>query len=143
MARLVFLDSGPLWLAASPRGKPRADDCRIWLSALRASGTRVFVPEIADYETRRETLLRGATANLRRLDGLKATLDFLPINSPALLRAAQLWARVRRQGKPTAGPQDFDVDCIVAGQALTAAGPSDTIVIATNNVSHLSLFPGI
>src|SRR5262249_25450662 len=103
----------------------------------------VFVPEIADYEVRRQMVLRGATANIRRLDWLRAVLDFLPIRSPAMLRAAQLWALVRRRGLPTASPQELDADCIVAGQALTAAGPGDTVVIAMSNVGHLGRFPGI
>lgn len=54
MARLVFLDSGPLGLASKPAGKAEADACRTWLSALEAAGVVIIVPEIVDYEVRRE-----------------------------------------------------------------------------------------
>jgi len=54
--RLIFLDTGPLGLLSNPRGKPEADHCRQWAKDLLASGARLFVPEIADYEVRRELL---------------------------------------------------------------------------------------
>src|SRR4051794_15889964 len=102
MARLVFLDSEPLGLASQARGKPKADACRAWLRALDATGVRILVPEIIDYEIRRELVRVGATAGLRRLDGLLTRYTLLSLDRPALLRAAELWALVRRAGLPTA-----------------------------------------
>ena len=67
--RLVFLDSGPLGLLTSPRGRPRADGCRQWAQDLLAAGVRVLVSEVADYEVRRELIRIGALEVLdRRLD---------------------------------------------------------------------------
>ncbi len=34
----------------------------------------------------------------------------------------------------------LDGDCILAAQALMAAGPTDTVTVATDNVAHLSRF---
>jgi hypothetical protein len=31
----------------------------------------------------------------------------------------------------------------IAGQALTAGGPGDTVTVATNNVGHFGRFPGM
>ena len=135
--RVVFLDTGTLWLLAKPKGKPRADPCRQWASGLLSAGVRIYVPEIADYEVRRKLLHLGATASLRRLDGLKAALDFAPITSDVMIRAAELWADLRRAGLPTAAPGSLDGDCILAAQALTAVGPGDVVTIATDNVRHL------
>ncbi len=135
--RLVFLDTGTLGLLAKPRGSPRADACRQWAASLLASGARVFVPEVADYEVRRKLLHLGATAGLRRLDGLKGALEYAPITTDAMLRAAELWAGLRRAGLPTASPGSFDGDCVLAAQALVAAGPWDTVTVATDNVGHL------
>jgi hypothetical protein len=45
----------------------------------------VFVPEIADYEVRRKLIHIGATAGVRRLDQVKAALDYgsqTPTDSP-------------------------------------------------------------
>jgi len=52
-----------------------------------------------------------------------------------MLRAAELWAEVRRRGRPTADPQALDGDVILAAQTLSIGGR-----VATENVGHLSLF---
>ena len=104
MARLVFLDSEPLGLASKPAGKADGDACRAWLYTLEATGILVMVPEIVDYEVRRELIRSGTTAGLQRLDGLIRRLTLLRLNRPALLEAASLWAHVRNVGVPTAAP---------------------------------------
>jgi predicted nucleic acid-binding protein len=142
MARIVMLDSGPLGLASNARGRPNVDACRAWIRSLAANRARIVVPEIADYEVRRELLRVGATAGIRRLDQLEANLVYDPITTPAMHLAAELWAAVRRGGTPTAHPHALDGDCILAAQALLIQGPGDMVIIATSNVGHLSLFAG-
>ena len=141
--RLVFLDSGPLGLSSKPAGKPDADRCRAWVRALDASGARVVVPEIADYEVLRKLLHLGAAAAVRRLDRLTASLDYAPITTAAMVKAAGLWADLRRAGVPTAAPGSIDGDCILAAQALLSAGLNDALTTATDNVGHLARFPGL
>jgi predicted nucleic acid-binding protein len=143
VARLIFLDSESLGLASQARGKPRADACRAWLQGLEMAGERILVPEIVDDEVRRELVRVGATAGLRRLDGLLARFPLLPLDRPALLRAAELWALVRRAGVPTADPHALDADAILVGQAFTATGTGNVATIATSNPGHLARFPGI
>ena len=98
----------------------------------------MFVPEISDYEVRRKLIHIGATAGVRRLDQVKATLDYAPITTDVMLLAAELWATVRCAGLPTAAPEALDGDCILAAQALRAVGAFDTVTVATDNVAHLS-----
>lgn len=143
MARLTVLDSGPLGLLSDRAGKSTVARCNLWLDALILSGVRVIIPEIIDYEVRRELLRIGATASLRRLDILKTRLAYEPLSTACMLRAAEFWAIVRRRGLPTAPPEAIDVDCILAAQAATAARPGDSTVIATTNVAHLIRFPGV
>jgi predicted nucleic acid-binding protein len=138
--RLVFLDSGPLGLLTNPRGRPRSEQCRQWVKRLAPAGVRFFVPEIADYEVRRKLLHIRALAGIRRLDQVKATLDYAPLTTDIMLRAAELWAAARSAGLPTAGAEALDGDCILAAQALLSAGPADSVTVATDNVSHLSRF---
>ena len=107
---------------------------------LAAGGVRLFVPEIADYEVRRKLIHIRATAGIRRLDQVKATLDYAPLTTDVMLQAAELWAAARSVGLPTAGSDALDGDCILAAQAELAAGPSDTVTVATDNVAHLSRF---
>jgi predicted nucleic acid-binding protein len=137
---LTFLDSGPLGLVSQSRGTPEALRCRRWVQSLLAARVRVVVPEIADYEVRRELLRVGATAGLARLDVVKSSLHYAPLTTDAMLRAAELWADARRQGKPTASPDALDGDVILAAQALLAGGPGDTVMVATTNVGHLARF---
>src|SRR5207249_3604130 len=138
MARIIVLDSTPLGLASSPQGRIRGDVCRAWLDALRLAGVRVVVPEVADYEVRRELLHIGAHAGLKRLDTLESRLIYDPITTPIMRRAADLWADVRRRGLPTASNQALDADAILAAQAALIGVPGDTVTVATSNVAHLA-----
>jgi hypothetical protein len=52
----VLLDAGPLGLLAHTRTPQTVVACRQWVQALTAAGRRVIVPEIADFEVRRELL---------------------------------------------------------------------------------------
>lgn len=144
MARVIVLDAGPLGLASKQRGRPDGDRCREWLRALDRAGVRVVTPEIADYEVRRELLRLGATAALLRLDQLESLLDYDPLSTPAVRRAAEFWAYVRRSGKaqPTADPHALDGDCLLAAQASLLGDPGDVVTIATTNARHLVRFPG-
>ncbi len=139
MTRMVVLDSGPLGLLTSPPGKKGdAAGCAQWLASLLAGGARVMVPEIADYEVRRE-LLRAKKANsVARLNALGAATEYLPLTTAAMRRAADLWAEVRQRGKPTAGDKAIDGDVILAAQCLSLG--VSTVVVATTNIGHLSRF---
>lgn len=144
MKRVVLLDTGPLGLAAQQRGKPHADRCRNWLAALVLSGAEIVIPEIADYEERRELLRHRATAGIRRLNGLRKQYTYRPITTKAMRQAARFWSYVRRVGKPTAADHALDGDAILAGQAAAEQRrPNDQVIIATTNVRHLTRFPGI
>jgi predicted nucleic acid-binding protein len=138
--RLVFLDAEPLGLLSHPKATADAVRCRRWSEALLTAGAVLFVPEIADYEVRRELIRAGKAAGLRRLDQVKAALKYAPITTDVMLRAAALWAQARTVGRPTAKPEALDGDCILAAQALLAAGPGDVLTVATGNVGHLSQF---
>jgi predicted nucleic acid-binding protein len=106
-----------------------------WLEGLLTAGVEVFLPEIADYEVRRNLLLEGLTKSVARLDQLKTRLTYLPLNTDARLQAAAFWAEARRRGQPTADPKELDGDVILAAQALQVGA-----IVATENVGHLSLF---
>ena len=137
MSRAVILDAGPLGLLTNPARSPAGAACAEWLSELVAGGVRVLLPEVADYEVRRELLRAGKVAGLAWLDTLGQTLEYLPITTVAMRRAAELWADARRRGLPTADPHALDGDVILAAQALTLGVE---VVVATTNVGHLRRF---
>ena len=138
VSRVVLLDAGPLGLATNPRRSQQGVACAEWIEALVTHGTRVVVPEIADYEVRRELLRANKVRGLQRLDALTKLLEYLPLTTAAMRRAAELWAQARQTGQPTADDKALDGDVILADQALTL-GVTD-VVIATTNVGHLSRF---
>jgi predicted nucleic acid-binding protein len=139
MSKLILLDAGPLGMISHPRAD-RNREILEWVTNALQQGHQIVVPEIADYEIRRELFRSDRTLGLRRLDSLKQELGFLPINSTAMLKAAELWAAVRKKGKPTAGDTELDADAILAAQAITAQADGRKTVIATCNVKHLELF---
>jgi len=71
MNKIVVLDTGPLGMVTNPRASPEIDRCNLWLQDLLANNIRVIIPEIADYEIRRELLRAGKRKGLARLDDLK------------------------------------------------------------------------
>jgi hypothetical protein len=142
MLEAVVLDSHPLSLLCQRRGKLEADACRDWLLDCTRAGLRIYVPEVADYEVRRE-LLRARTATaVGRLDHFSSSVPgrYMPITTQAMRRAAELWAESRQRGAPTADPQALDGDVILAGQALAIGMPVSSLVVATSNVGHLARY---
>lgn len=138
---VVLLDAGPLGLVINPRASAESQRCKQWLAEILAQGVRVLVPEIADYEVRRELLRAGRMRGIAHLDQLKMTTGYVPITTNAMLQAAEFWAQARHQGRPTAPDLALDADVILAAQAALKAHQSgDTVVIATTNAAHLSRF---
>lgn len=138
MSRVIVLDTGPLGLVTNPNLSAKSIACAQWLQGHISSGNRIIIPEIADYEVRRELLRANKTKGITRLDDLANFLEYLPITTTAMRQAAQFWAQARQQGKPTAGDKTIDADMILVAQAMTL-GTSD-VIIATTNVGHLSRF---
>ncbi len=139
MSRDILLDSGPLgFLTAPPSKKGEPAACKQWLASLLSAGVRVLVPEIADYELRRELLRAKKSKSVTRLDQLAAATGYLALTTVAMRKAAELWALARQQGQPTAPDPALDADVILAAQALTLA-PAN-VVVATTNVGHLARF---
>lgn len=141
MSTFVLLDSGPLGMVTNPKASSETDRCNRWLESLLANEVIVAIPEIADYEVRRELLRANKTAGIERLDALKTVLSYLPLTTQVMLKAAEFWAEARKQGKPTADDKSLDGDVILAAQAaLVTSDDEDEVTIATTNVGHLSLF---
>jgi len=140
MPRLVFLDSGPLGLLANPKGGAESLRCKAWVNVLTYHGDRVVIPEIADYEVRRELVRGKKVASLGRLDGLASVWEYLPLMTAHMRKAAELWAEARTQGYPTAADKALDGDVILAAQALLSVGDGEELVVATTNPDHLCRF---
>ncbi len=138
MNGVVLLDAGPLGLVTNPRRSPQSVACARWLGKASAAGARIVVPEIADYEVRRELLRAKKARGLAYLDALIGKVSYLPITTEAMRRAAEFWAQTRQHGRPTASDKAIDADMILAAQAITMG--ERALVVATTNVGHLAHF---
>lgn len=135
--RVIVLDSSPLGLLVHRKKIQQTDECHAWFQRHVEAGIRIKIPAIVVYELRRELLL-GHKRSLRLLDELcNAEPDrYLKLDDKHLRSAAQLWADVRRKGRPASDRHALDVDVILAAQVLSLGLPADELVVATSNVSH-------
>ena len=140
LMKRIFLDAQVLALLSCPQKTTKTLAIRSWLRTMDAAGHVVYVPEVADYEVRRELLRAGREGNIANLDTIKLRARYVPTSTPAMLHAAELWARMRRTGAPDAP----DIDVILAAQILNLAAtyklPIADFVIATVDVGDLSRF---
>ena len=113
MSRIIILDSGPLAMVTNPQAKPPYLECQLWLDSLLQNGEMVILPEIADYEVRRELIRAGKERGIRKLDLFKNVLTYRPLTTEVMLLAAQ---------------------------AILEASEGNEVLIATTNVGHLSQF---
>lgn len=136
---LIVLDSGPLGLLSNPAAARTSPDAHEWAIERVASGDQLCVPEIADYEVRRELIRANKVAGIERLDELCRGLVYAPLTTPIMRTAATLWAQARNAGRQTANNSALDGDVILAAQTI---GLSDgrTVVVATTNAKHLERY---
>jgi predicted nucleic acid-binding protein len=128
-------------MVTNPRASGITLECQLWLDRQIQARSIIFIPEIADYEVRRELMRAGKLRGVRQLDQLKSALEYIPLTTEMMVKAAELWAQVRQQGLPTADPNALDGDVILAAQTLiTRQQRQQEIIIATTNVGHLSRF---
>jgi predicted nucleic acid-binding protein len=141
MSKVVLLDSGPLSLVTKRPGQSKeVDACQSWLASLLINGATVYLPEIADYETRRELIRSGQIGGIVRLNSLAEKIDLLRIDFGSMRKAAELRAQARNLRIATADKHALDGDVILCAQALSLGLAPTEFVIATSNVKHLSRF---
>jgi predicted nucleic acid-binding protein len=128
-------------MVTNPKAKSlETQDCQQWFRSILRLGYIVVLPEIADYEVRRELLQANRSQAVNRLDQLKERAEYLPITTAVMRRAAELWAIARRTGLPTADPKALDGDVILVAQIIEFFSNHNEVVVATTNVKHLSRF---
>lgn len=141
MPKIIVLDTGVLGAAVHQHDHVRAP-LLTWISTHIATGDYFRIPEIADYELRRELVRNNFAQSINDLDILKGALGYIPLDTQTMLDAATLWAQARQTGQQTAPNQALDGDVILCAQSrrLQNAHPSNSVVVATTNVGHLGRF---
>jgi predicted nucleic acid-binding protein len=136
---LVILDSGPLGLLSNPTASGPARTAWEWARSKVEGGDDLVIPEIADYEVRRELVRASKAHGIERLDELCRGFRYVPLATSMMRDAAALWADARNSGAATAHDLALDGDVILAAQAR-GLEPRDSVVVATTNVKHLSRY---
>ena len=96
MSKLILLDSGPLGIISNPSQSQTVVTCRDWEQRHLEQENVIVVPEIADYEVRRELLRADKASGIQRLDLIKNTFAYMPITTDVMVRAAEFWALARK-----------------------------------------------
>lgn len=137
----LLLDTGILGQLCHP-SKQTNQAVADWVEAILLSGSddRVYLPELCDYELRRKLLHlirkgQSSQRSVQRLDELCDLLEYLPLNTATMRKAAEFWSDSRTRGNPTAADIALDGDAILADQAAMVGG-----TIVTTNRNHLSQF---
>lgn len=136
MSRVILLDTNPLSKVTHPKIEPKVQQ---WLKSLRDTKTVIRIPERADYQLRRELLREGKHKSIEHLNQL-SQICLIPITTETMRKAADLWAWLRNQGKPTASNDSLDGDVILAAQAILQLNTFDEVIVVTTNLKHISRF---
>jgi len=147
MNKIILLDSTPVGLITNPRKNEQAQQCQRWFDRHIYEEDTFILPEIVDYEIRRELLRANKLAGLEKLDRLKSRIIYFSITTEIMIKAAELWADVRKKGNPTADNKALDGDVILAAQAIILQDgmllesdlAQDKVIVATGNKKHLSI----
>lgn len=123
-------------MAPNPRGTGAFPD---WYRSLTATDVVVVVPEVADYEVRRELILARLELSLARLAAVRAAARFEPITSEIMLAAARIWAeakshRAAHGGEGATGWRRHPP------RHRSNARKGRAVMIATTNVRYLAQF---
>jgi hypothetical protein len=147
---IVFLDTNILGLISNTNAAyEECIQCERWFSTLSIRGVRFITSDLCDYEVRRgliSSLIKSGKEppGISTLDSLKSDgfLEFSPVSTTALTLAANLWAIASTQGNTTRDEKNIDVDIILSAQyqLIRDENPGRSVIMATTNLKHLSLF---
>jgi hypothetical protein len=142
MKKVVLLDACTLGMVSNPNDSADNLRCQGWAMDLHRKGTVVCIPEIADYETRRELIRSNKSVGLAELDRVIAIYRYIPLCTKAMRLAAQFWSDARMIFRAAAtNDQRLDADMIVCAQAkVIEMDEGGEVIVATSNVRHLVTF---
>lgn len=126
----LMLDTSVLGQICHPR---KHADTKLWFRGVRGvQGATVYLPEIVDFELRRELLRIPSAVSLRALDALPSEITYLPLTTAIMRSAAALWAALWTTGRPLGTADALGADVILAAQARAVGA-----TVVTENVAHI------
>lgn len=98
------------------------------------------LPEIIDYELRRNLELEGLGKSINLLNQFRSRDQIIYLESEHLVRAAELWAWCRKKGLTTTENKGVDIDVILISQTESLKEFFDEVIILTIDVGDLAVF---
>lgn len=138
--KLILLDTGPLGVITNPKPTEQKQQLEAGIEEWMQKGYLLMVPEIADFEVRRELLRSQKVEGLQNLDEVGRRFIYVPLTTKTMRLAAQLWAEARQQGRPTATPFELDGDVILGAQAQIIESFGAEVIVATFNTRHIKRY---
>ena len=135
MSYVLVLDTNALSRLVAPA---KHQEFAAWFERMRAEGHVFIIPEIADYELRRE-LVRIGSPLLPRLDEL-ALLEgvyYVPLSTRIMRLAAELWAEAWNERRATADRHALDGDVILAATTRLVKMRDRHVMVVTDNLKHM------
>lgn len=139
---VIFFDSGIIYSLVNTSKVKEVIDCQEWFYGLLSKGILFVSSAICEYEVKRELIRRNKVKELKNLIELKQWLELIEVDNTIWDLAAKNWAKARNMGIPTADELSLDADMIICStwQILQEKWTGRYVIIATNNVKHLSRF---
>lgn len=142
MSSTVVLDATPASQLAHPE---KFAGIKEWLQDVIASGRRVVLPEVSDYEARRgfqylrekHPRRQKVRRRISRLDDLAGDLYYAPITTGQMKRAADVWGEAKFKGLTFGPPKALSADAILIAQA-ESFGDKRSVTVITANPDHLT-----
>lgn len=126
-----LLDTNIASALCAPSHKKNQELAKKLITHFDRVAPRLLLSQLVDYEVRRGLMHKNATKGLQRLDSLVSTMELLIVTKEHWDKAAELWVKARKMGRPTAGDNSMDADCILAAQAFV-----EHAIVITQNTRH-------
>lgn len=134
---IILLDTGVLGKICH---KKISDNVIKVLNYLQQQKIGLRVPEICDYELRRNLLLENLDKSIRKLNKFRRTARLLFFDTNTMIIASEIWADIRKQGNPTENKDSLDGDVILAAQAYQLKAYYAEVIILTTNPKDIAKF---
>lgn len=132
----LFLDTGVLGMVTHPK-TDEGHEAAKWLYGHVLAGATIVVPQICDYELRREYIRKNNEKSLKHLNDLIEKSEYALTTKDIWHKAANLWADCRNRGKRLADDHALDGDVILIATIKDDGNIGAQCIVATTNVKHL------
>lgn len=142
---IILIDSGILGILSNPNESELNVKCENWLYEKFLRGT-ILTSQVCKYEVKRSLLLNQKRnlqlAGINKLTELENLIDFISITEEDIEIACKLWVKSIIQGIQVAPEKDINFDIMICTQweRLKKENPGREIIIATDNLRHLTRF---